>query len=188
LVLQKGEEAFLDATVRRRLFCEGQDRLRLSSLGYTGPVLSPILLPNLLAFAQPEWNDAETLQAALNSVLDAKDEQSTQEAYHRLLYALGNDHAGTYYSVALGIVPTLEQILRIAGPWPRRTALEVLIELYGPFHPEPGQEKFQGEPLEQLVRSAIADLLPLVNTLRDNGGGAAKSANELVTLINELGP
>lgn len=156
-----------------------------AELGYTGFALSVIRLPDLSAFTQPEWNNAEALPAALDSVLSADDEPSSQEAYHRLLYAVGNDHAGTYYSVAFGILPTLGQILRIGGPWPQRTVLEVLIELYGPFQPEPGHETFRGEPLQQLVRNAISDLFPLVNTLRNSELDTARSANELLTLINE---
>ena len=154
-------------------------------LGYAGFALSVIHLPYLSAFTQPEWNNAETLPAALDSVLSANDERSSQEACHRLLYAVGNDHAGAYHSVALGILPTLGQILRISGPWPQRTVLEVLIELYGPFQPEPGHQTFHGEPLQQLVRSAISDLLPLVDTLRNSEPDIARSANELLTLINE---
>jgi hypothetical protein len=63
--------------------------------------------------------------------------------------------------------------------------LEVLIELYGTIQPEPGHETFHGEPLRQLVRNAISDLLPLVNTLRNSELDTTRSANELLTLINE---
>jgi hypothetical protein len=200
-----GERLALDATTGRKLngefrstpdgfeevqWSELPDETRkvehfTAELGYTGVALSAIHLPDLSAFTQPEWNNAEALPAALDSVLSANNEQSSQEAYHRLLYAVGNDHAGTYHPVALGILPTLGQILRIGGPWPQCTVLEVLIELYGSFQPEPGHGTFHGEPLQQLVRSAISDLLPLVNMLRNSKLDTARSANELLTLINE---
>jgi hypothetical protein len=103
-----------------------------------------------------------------------------------LPYAIGNDHAGTYYSIALGILPTIERILRDGGPWSQHTILEVLVELYGPFKPEPGQELYLGMPLEKLIKEAIAHLAPLVSALENDGGVAARSACELLELIHDL--
>ena len=93
------------------------------------PLLDRIDLPDLTTFSHPEWNDARSLSAAFDSILTANNEESSLNAYHRLLYAVGNDHAGTYYSVALGILPIIERILRDGSPWSQHTVLEVLIEL-----------------------------------------------------------
>jgi hypothetical protein len=102
-------------------------------------MLDRIDLPDLTAFSQPEWSDARSLSVAFHAILSANDEESSLNAYHRLLYAVGKDHAGTYYSVALGILPIVERILRDGGPWSQNAVLEVLIEWCGPFKPDPGR-------------------------------------------------
>ena len=146
-------------------------------------MLDGIELPNLTAFSQPEWNDGGSVSMALRSVLSASDEESSSAAYHQLLYAVGNDHAGTYYSVALAILPTLARILREGGPWSQQTILEVLVELYGAFKPQPGHEFYAGVPLEKLIKQGISDLAPLVSTLKNEPRVTSRSARELIELI-----
>src|SRR5262245_44878520 len=61
-------------------------------------------------------------------------------AYHQVLYAFGNNHAGTYYPVALVAVPFLLEIAAHGGPWARVGALDILVDLTGSFEPEAGCE------------------------------------------------
>src|SRR6266540_785176 len=124
-------------------------------------MLDRIDLPDLSAFSQPEWNDARSLSGAFQAVLNADDAESSLDAYHRLLFVIGNDHAGTYTSVALGILPAIEQILRGGGSWSQHAVLEVLIDLYGSFEPEPGQELYLGVPLQELIKRGISGLTPI---------------------------
>ncbi|MGJ5816660.1 hypothetical protein [Paludibaculum fermentans] len=123
---------------------------------------------------------------AIRQILSAHNEQSSSDAYHLLLNAIGNDHAGTYYSIALGILPSMERILREGSPWSQRTILEVLIELYGSFEPEPGQERYLGVSLKKLIEQGISVLAPLVGTLEKDGGVAATSARQLLELMDTL--
>jgi hypothetical protein len=148
-------------------------------------MLDRIDMPDLTTFSQPEWNDARHLSAAFVSILTANNEESSLNAYPRLLYAVGNDHAGTYYSVALGILPIIERILRDGSPWSQHTVLEVLIELYGSFNPEPGQELYRGSPFEKLLKQGISDLAPLASAIENDGKVAAKGARELLELIHD---
>lgn len=148
-------------------------------------MLDRIDLPDLTAFSQPEWNDACTLSEALCAILSANDEQSSLSAYHRLLYAVGNDHAGTHYSVALGILPIIERILQDGSPWSQHAALEVLIEWCGPFTPEPGQELYLGLPLQTLIKERICGLQQIAGTLANDEGVAVKSARQLLDCIHD---
>ena len=149
-------------------------------------MLDRVDLPDLTEFSQPEWNDAGSVLVALHAVLRANDEESSVDAYHRLLYAVGNEHAGTYYSVALAILPIIERILRDAGPWSQYAVLEVLIELCGSFIPEPGQALYMGVRLERLIKQGVFGLAPLARTVENGGGVAANSAPELLELICDL--
>lgn len=147
-------------------------------------MLNRVELPDLAAFSQPAWNDVQSVASAFQSILTAHDEASCLAAYHQLLYAVGNDHAGTYYAVALAIPPLLEGILRDGGVWSQDAALQVLIEICGSFKPELGQEIYQGMPLDSLIRQASVRLVPLVKSLANEQSIAAKSARELLEIID----
>ena len=147
-------------------------------------MLERIDLPDLTTFSQPTRNNAQSIALAFHAILAADDEASCIAAYHKLLCAVGNDHAGTYNSVALAIPPLLEGILRDGGVWSQDAALQVLIEICGSFKPESGQEIYQGMPLDSLIRQASVQLLPLVKSLANEQSIAAKSARELVELID----
>ncbi len=88
---------------------------------------------------QPSWNKQGEVAEALRDLALASLETG-QEAYSRLLYAVGNDHAGTYYPVVVTVVPFLGAILRSGGPTARLRTLDVLVDLAGSFAPEPGFE------------------------------------------------
>src|ERR1700761_554422 len=127
-------------------------------------------LPNLSGFSQPEWNDAQSVSGAFDAILRADSEKSSEAAYHRLLYALGNNHAGTYYSIALGILPVIDRILHYGPPWSRRSVLEVLIELCGSFEPAEGQDSYHGESLAGLINKSVSGFAPTLNSLVLGGG------------------
>ena len=139
--------------------------------------------PDLSAFSQPAWNDAQSIASALQALRAANDESSSLTAYHKLLNAVGNDHAGTYYSIALAIPSLVEDILRDGNAWARDGALQVLIELCGSFTPEPGQELYSGMPLHSLITQASFALFPLIDSLANGSSLAAKSARELLEII-----
>ena len=140
--------------------------------------------PDLTGFSQPAWNDAQSVQSAFLSILAANDGASSRAAYHKLLYALGNNHAGTYYSVALAMPPLLEGVLRDGSAWSQCAALHVLIELCGSFEPEQGHEVYGGSPLDKSIRQASVHLVPLIKSLANKQSVATKSARELLEIID----
>ncbi len=136
-------------------------------------------------YPQPEWNTASTTSEAMLAISSAKDQKQSTEAYDRLLYALGNNHAGTYYPVALAMLPQLESVLRGGAPWAQRAALNVLIELTGSFEPEPGYERFAGVALAESIYTGVANMRSLIEPIAKEGGVAATSASELLEQIQQ---
>lgn len=45
---------------------------------------------------QPEWNGPSEVPKALRAIATIANQRDAQDAYNRFLYALGNNHAGTY--------------------------------------------------------------------------------------------
>src|SRR5690606_17686531 len=110
---------------------------------------------------------------ALLALASCASEGEAIEAYHRFLFAVGNNHAGTYCQVVLATVPFLGELLASGGDATRRAVLDALIDLTGSFAPEPGQETVadaNGSALE--LRSLLADrvrlLVPTVRALYDD--------------------
>src|ERR1700683_5701702 len=96
-------------------------------------------------YAQPEWNTETSVADALANVGESNDSDSSERACNKLLYAVGNNHAGTYYPVLVAVTPFMDEILRIGHPWSVRTVLSVLIDLLSSFEPAPGYETFNDE-------------------------------------------
>lgn len=140
-------------------------------------------------YAQPAGNTALTVPAALRALADAQDNDRLG-SYHRFLYALGNNHAGTYFPVVLPALPFLGEILH-GSPVARLRALDVLIDLIGSFIPEPGHETVATadgpRPLAALVHDAVTpftgDLERLLGTPASEEEG--RLAEELLWLLRD---
>lgn len=137
------------------------------------------------AYPQPEWNRADSVAVALERVVRAHDKETSVSAYDDLLYALGNNHAGTYYPVVLAVMPSIEKILRSGKPWPQHTALEALIDLIVSFAPEPGHETFRGVSVSRALRDHIIALKPCLDALVTDNDMATKSVQELQASLDE---
>ena len=89
------------------------------------------------AYAQPEGNTATSVADALVGILRSCDSGTSEAAYNKFLYAVGNNHAGTYCAVLLETLPFLVEIVETNDLRPQRTVLCLLDDLYASFHPEP---------------------------------------------------
>src|SRR4051812_49042417 len=145
----------------------------------------PAELVDCSAYPQPDWNGPESVSIALEHVVRARDAESSSFAYNRLLYALGNNHAGTYYPVVLAVMPYFEAILCRGEPWSQRTVLETLIDLCTSFMPDPGHETFQGVSLSTMLRERIIDLKPHLAPLATGNSVTTKSAQDLLDCLDE---
>lgn len=142
-----------------------------------------VVIPNLDGYAQPEWNRPNSVLLALKAVVAAQDQSSGNAAYNQLLYAIGNNHRGTYWPVALAIMPTLRTILQSGGHWAQQTVLDALIDLYCSFTPEAKHQRFQGASLEECVQEQIRALGPLVSTLATRDDQVGERARELIAAL-----
>jgi hypothetical protein len=122
---------------------------------------------------QPDENGPDTIPKAILSLAAATDEEAATRAYHALLYAIGNNHAGTYYPAVIFVVPALGKIIGEAANWPAYAALNVLIDLYCSFEPQPGFEVFidhggTSQAVTPALRQSIIDLGPLIREIAAN--------------------
>ncbi|HEX7639340.1 MAG TPA: hypothetical protein VF457_13165 [Burkholderiaceae bacterium] len=134
----------------------------------------------LIGFPQPDWNNAQSVADALRAIQDANSKEASSRACHKLLYSVGNNHAGTYYPVVLVAVPALAAILHEGSFWARHAALNVLVELCGSFEPEPEFLDFEGAPLSSALMQKVAVLVPLVERLATETDAVGQSARDLV--------
>ena len=141
---------------------------------------------NADSYPQPEWNDPDSLGHALEALHNADDASSAQEAHDRFLWAVGDNHSGSYYPVVLAALPGLEQVLLTGNAWAQQTVLESLIDLGGPFVPEEGHETHLGHPVKHTLHAFLQTLRPHVAALAQGQHERARSARELLELIDDL--
>jgi hypothetical protein len=135
------------------------------------------------AHPQPEWNTPSSVSEAILSITSASNQAQALEAYDCLLYALGNNHAGTYFPIALATLPKLATVLASGSSWAQQAALNVLVELTGSFAPEPGYEHYAGLDLAASIHSRVLGMRTLIQQIAKEGSVASASANDLLEQI-----
>jgi hypothetical protein len=122
--------------------------------------------------------------AALKALAFAESDAAAERAYHRVLFAVGNDHCGSYFPIVLDAIPYLGEILRGGTPHARARALDVLIDLVGSFGPDPDvvtQDGVRPDDLPDLLRERIEGFRPTLEILR-----ADPSAPHVQALARDL--
>src|SRR5262245_62128713 len=109
---------------------------------------------------QPAWNGPQEVPEALRALGHVTDGKAARAAYDRVLYALGNNHSGSYYPVVLSAVPFLAEVLAKGARPSREATLDVLIDLVGSFGPEPGFEVVSSP--KRSLASALREAVELV--------------------------
>ena len=127
----------------------------------------------------------DEISRALAACNAAHDKTSSVSAYHALLWSVGNNHAGTYTSSVLDLLPLAFEVLDRGEDWPKRTALETLIDLFGSFEPEPEGSLHEGTDLQSIVRQRITSRQASIDAIAMSSGVASASAQELSELIRE---
>jgi len=121
------------------------------------------------AEVQPTGNTDGAVPRALRGLAEATT-ATGEAALSRLLFAVGNDHCGSYRPVVLAVVPFLGEILRDGGDTARARTLDALVDLTGSFGPEPGFEHVttpDGEGLvKELLREKVLALVPEIERCR----------------------
>jgi hypothetical protein len=130
--------------------------------------------------AQPEWTKSSCVADALIKVSLANDAAAGSLACDQFLYAIGNNHAGTYYPVLLPTMPFLHEILNTGNPHAQTTVLCVLDDLVALFHAEPGHEA-----IEPIFLAEAQKFGPVLEKIAARGGYASAMAKQLLITLNE---
>jgi len=138
------------------------------------------------ALPQPPSNRVGELSAALRALAAVGSVEEAERVYHQVLYALGNNHAGTYYPVVLAAVPFLGELLQHGSNLARQTTLDILVDLTGSFEPEPGFETVVDQTgrsvrLDRAMYQAVGDLGREIRTC-----AAAEAPDRQRSLAREL--
>jgi hypothetical protein len=144
--------------------------------------------------AQPDGNQPDAVPTSLRALATSSTQDESRAAYNTFLFAVGNNHAGTYFPVVLAALPFLGEVLRLGGDWARIAVLDILIDLNGSFAPAPGFERIIGAPgdmrqLEDALHRETARLSPLVRAAFSAGATKVERelAGELLGLLTEKG-
>lgn len=140
--------------------------------------------PDFDAYPQPEWNSRDSIEVALSSMDKAMTESESWAAYNELLFAVGNNHRGTFYPVALAVVPELCGKLASGSPWTAHSAVNVLVELCS-FDPEPGYVHFEGANVATRIRAMVLQHLNSIELLAHDDKVAALHARDLLAVLTE---
>jgi hypothetical protein len=136
-------------------------------------------------FPQPPSNDPGTVEDALEALSSAHDESTAVDACDAFLWAVGNNHAGTFYPVILGVLPEIERIVVSGKAWAQRAAIEALIDLGGTFVPEKGHETYLGSSVQETLKAFVQSMRRHIAPLATGDDARAKSAAELLELIDD---
>lgn len=108
-------------------------------------------------FDGPPMYDSEKVPPALHALVNLETSESTEDVGNRLVYAIGNDHAGVYYPAVLEALDIIAQIEQTTTNNARKTcAYAVLNDLYY-FEPDTeGYEGYSPEKLKIFVKEKLA--------------------------------
>ena len=125
------------------------------------------------AVVQPEDNEPDALRQAILHVAHASTGEQADFAANDILYAVGNNHRGTYYPAVLTVLPFLREILEVGQTWARITVLNVLTDLAGSYQPDERHATIQmasGEvvKLADALHAAVSEMRPLIHRLAES--------------------
>lgn len=93
------------------------------------------------SYPGPEAYKPDEVSPALSACEAVTSRASALKTYHRVLFAVGNNHAGTVYPAAAAAAPILLRLALESDGWLQWLGFEVLVELVL-FEAEPGYEEF----------------------------------------------
>ncbi len=155
-----------------------------NQVGQTGAMLETVDQIELSERQRPAHALPGEVAAALRALAFATSDNAAEDAYHRVLYAVGNDHAGSYFPIVLDAVSFLGEILAAGTRRARARTLDVLIDLVGSFGPDPDVapvDHTRPEDLPEALRARVESLRPILEQLR-----ADPSAPDVQSLARDL--
>ena len=143
---------------------------------------------------QPPTNPKGEVPAALRALAIVSSRIEAKDAYDRVLFAVGNNHAGTYFPVVLEVVPFLGELLAQGTAPVREAILDILIDLTTSFEPEVGFENMldesgHGVSVRKVLLRRVAGLLEVVRMPSKDATDRERSlAEDLLTQLGDRDP
>ncbi|MEF3075415.1 hypothetical protein V2P20_10280 [Methylobacter sp. Wu1] len=97
-----------------------------------------ILSINWSVYNGPKYYDPYNVADALISLLELKDIKQAEEIGHRVISAIGNDHAGTYYPAVLSALEIIISIEKEPNNKTRKICANSILNNLYYFEPEIG--------------------------------------------------
>lgn len=143
------------------------------------------------SYPQPADNRPDSVPRALGELATASSDAAAREAYDSFLFAVGNNHAGTYYPVVVPAIDFLAEVVASAPEPARIAALDILVDLVSSFEPQPGHEQFvrpTGEAVElrTALRQKVRGLMPLLRTVAEDEARPASARKLARDLLDAL--
>lgn len=112
---------------------------------------------NWSQFKGSEYYTPTNIVTSLTNLINLRNEGEKWNVYNDVLFAVGNNHAGTYYPVIIDILPLTIRLLKSSQyELVRNCILEIFSEWYYSFRPELGTFTIKTEKeLEDFVRTHI---------------------------------
>jgi hypothetical protein len=128
--------------------------------------LEPLATTSWASYAQPPASRPNAISDAIYRLAAASTADEAALAYNAFLFAVGNNHAGTYFPVVIDTLPFLEKIIRDGSVVARNATLDALIDLVGSFEPDPAfQSIATGLDEKRLVRDVLRERVAALDDL-----------------------
>jgi len=137
-----------------------------------------------------EYFKPKEVAPALISLVNLDDESENHTIYNRILFSIGNNHCGTYYSAIQGalefiLITSIEGKTEIS----KNCALEILTDLYCSFGPELTPETSHlSEELQSNVKKEIENFYNKFENMAASGNESERNrvlASDLVESIDD---
>jgi hypothetical protein len=143
-------------------------------------------MPDWAEIPGPKYYRPWEVEPAMRSL--AETTMETGDVGASVRWAVGNDHAGTLYPAAVVATSRLLDIIEQRAGAPRRAALQILLDWWGTFQPEPGFEEFHDlsgndVKLVPALMKEIAAAKAMIQSIPDRDSIARKPALVLLQCI-----
>ncbi|MBW8182161.1 hypothetical protein [Shewanella nanhaiensis] len=111
-------------------------------------------------YCGPEYYDPDTVTPALLSLLYLENPSEANDVGDKLLFSIGNNHAGTYYPAILSALEIIIEIEQESKESIRKTCAGAVLGDLSSFEPDPDLGNYSGTTLEELLKYAQNKLEP----------------------------
>lgn len=124
-------------------------------------IINEVKSTNWKAYEGPKYFKPHKLVDALLNLVQLRREDYKWDTYNEILFAIGNNHAGTYYPAILAALPLLIKLLKTSKREAVRNCIfEIFSEWYYSFTAEVGADsQFTKKQVENFVRKTIKELI-----------------------------